>query len=200
MDISLTGEHIIVGYAEGNLALFDIMKQKLIIEITDTHQDEIENVKFLSIDSPLCFVSGDKKGKLYKMTITRTFLIYSYKSELIMKKEFTEFTSLASLQPIKGMPKEVSEWHIHNIVAFANTEEINVAVLGSNARKLYSITRSEFSKGFIDKGNLCYLDWGYGITPQVSREKSKCLLAIAWGKIVQIMILEDPDKGMSGIR
>lgn len=27
-----------------------------------------------------------------------------------------------------------------------------------------------------------------------------CLLAVAWGKILQIYILENPDKGMSGIR
>jgi hypothetical protein len=42
--------------------------------------------------------------------------------------------------------------------------------------------------------------WGYGITPIISREKAKCLLAVAWGKVLQIYILENPDKGMSGIR
>lgn len=126
--------------------------------------------------------------------------MYSTKTELVMKKAFKEFCSVATLQPIKGMPNEVYEWYIHNIVAFANTEEVHVAVLGGSARKIYSISRTEFAKGFVESGNLCYLDWGYGITPVVSREKSKCLLAIAWGKVLQIMILENPDKGMSGIK
>ncbi len=45
-----------------------------------------------------------------------------------------------------------------------------------------------------------FIDWGYGITPRVSREKSKCLLAVAWGKVLQIYILEDPDQGMRGIK
>ena len=126
--------------------------------------------------------------------------MYSYKTELVMKKQFTDFCSLAALQPFRGMPYELSEWHIHNIVAFANTEEVNVAVLGADARKLYTISRSEFSKNFVEPGSLCYLDWGYGITPLVSREKSRCLLAIAWGKVLQIMILENPDKGTSGIK
>jgi WD40 repeat protein len=200
MDVSLTGEYLIAGYAEGNLALFDISRQKLLMDITDVHYHEIENVKFLSIDSPITIVSGDKKGILYKITVTKTLLMYSFKTDLIMKKAFKEFCSLAALQPFKGMPKEVSEWHTYNIVAFSNTEELNVAVLGTNARKLYSVTRAEFAKGFVEQGNLCYLDWGYGITPVVSREKSKCLLAIGWGKVLQILILENPDKGMSGIR
>jgi len=200
MDVSLTGEHLVAGYAEGNIALFDIKKQKLIIEITDVFHNSIESIKFLSIDSPLSIVSGDWKGILYKIVITRNFLMYSYKTELVMKKQFTDFCSLAALQPFRGMPYEVSEWHIHNIVAFANTEEVNVAVLGADARKLYTISRSEFSKNFVEPGSLCYLDWGYGITPLVSREKSRCLLAIAWGKVLQIMILENPDKGTSGIK
>lgn len=200
MDVSLTGEYLIAGYAEGNLALFDISRQKLLMDITDVHYHEVENVKFLSIDSPITIVSGDKKGILYKITVTKTLMMYSFKTDLIMKKAFKEFWSLAALQPFKGMPKEVSEWHTYNIVAFANTEELNVAVLGTNARKLYSVTRAEFAKGFVEQGNLCYLDWGYGITPVVSREKSKWLLAIGWGKVLQILILENPDKGMSGIR
>lgn len=154
MDTSLNGEYLIAGYAEGNLALFDIARQKLITEITDVFYHEIENVKFLSLDSPITVIAGDKKGILYKITISKTLMIYSTKTELIMKKPFKEFCSLASLQPYKGMPPEVAYWHTHNIVAFANTEELNVAVLGVNARKLYSIMRSEFAKGFVEQGNL----------------------------------------------
>jgi len=154
MDISLHGEYLVAGYAEGNLALFDIPKQKCIIEINEVHFHEIESVKFLSIDSPITFISGDKKGVLYKVTVSRTLVMYSTKTELIMKKPFREFCSLAALQPLKGMPFEVSEWHTHNIVAFANTEELNVAVLGANARKIYSTTRTEFAKGFVESGSL----------------------------------------------
>lgn len=156
MDISLHGEHLVAGYGDGTLALFDINKQKLIYEVTDAHYHEIQSVKFLSIDFPITFLSGDKKGILYKVTVSKSILMYSNKNELIMKKPFKEFCSLSALQPYKGMPREVAEWHIHNIVAFANTEELNVAVLGQSARKLYSVTRSEFAKGFVESGQLCH--------------------------------------------
>lgn len=200
MDISLEGNYLVAGYSEGNIALFDVLKQKLITEIKDAHSHEIESIKFLSTEYPISFVSADKKGILYKASISKTLMIYTTRTELIMKKPFKEFCSFATLQPIKGMPAEVKDWQDHNIVAFANTEELNVAVLDSKARKIYSISRTEFAKGFVDTGFLWYLDWGYGITPVVSREKSKCLLAIAWGKVLQIMILEDPDQGMGGIK
>lgn len=154
MDVSLHGEYLVAGYANGNVALFDVQKQKVIIEITEVHFHEIEHIKFLSVDSPISFMTGDKKGILYKISVSRTLLMYSYKNDLIMKKPFKEFCSLSALTPFKGMPKEVSEWHIHNIVAFANTEELNVAVLGTSPRKLFSVNRNEFAKGFVESGNL----------------------------------------------
>ena len=138
------------------MALFDLTKNKLIILISDVHHHEIKLVKFLSIDSPITIMSGDAKGILYKITISRTLLIYSYKSDLVMKKSFKDFCSLSTLQPYEKMPREVSSWHTHNIVAFSNTEELNVAVLGSSPRKILSVSRNEFAKGFVEIGSLCY--------------------------------------------
>ena len=200
MDVSLHGEYLVAGYAEGDIALFDLNKMKCIYEVKEVHFHEIESVRFLSIESPIMFVSVDRKGVLYKITINKNVIMYSCKTELIMKKPFRDFCALATLQPINGMPPEVAEWHIHNIVAFANTEDLSIAVLGSSARKLYTTNRNDFGEGFVEQGALCTLAWGYGITPTVSRERSKCLLAIGWGKVLQIMILEDPDQGMGGVK
>lgn len=60
MDISTRGEYLVAGYSEGNIALFDIPKQKLITEIKEVHFHELESVKFLSNDSPISFISADK--------------------------------------------------------------------------------------------------------------------------------------------
>jgi len=171
--VSLNDDNQIEGYSDGNSDHFNLHKKKLNIEINDVLHQEIKQVKFLSIDSPITILSGDDKGNLYKITISRTFYVYSYKSDLVMSKPFKQFCSLAALQPYKKMPKQVADWHTHNIVALANTEELNVAVLGSRPRKLCSVSRNEFAHGFVEPGSLCYTAWGYGVTPRVSREKYK---------------------------
>ena len=93
MDINLEGTHLVAGYSEGNLALFDIQKQKLITEIKDAHSHEIESVKFLSVDYPISFVSADKKGVLYKASVSRTLMIYrkSLCRNLLNDKNFHNF-------------------------------------------------------------------------------------------------------------
>ena len=197
----MEGEYLAAGYSEGNIALFEVKTQRLIAEIKDIHLEEVQSIKFLSIDTPITFVTADKVGTMFKVSVSKTLMIYSVKTEVIMKKPFKDFSCFASLQPIKGMPKEVSTWYIHNIIGFANTELINVAMLGSGARKLWTIKRDDFAKGMIDPNSFWHLDWGYGLTPEISRDKQKWLLAIAWGRMLQIMILENPDKdGSPGIK
>ena len=194
IDITLEGEYLVAGYSEGNIALFEVKTQKLIAEVKDIHFEEIQSVKFLSIDTPITFVTADKVGTMYKVSVSKTLLIYSTKADIIMKKPFKDFSCFAALQPVKGMPKEVSNWFIHNIIAFANTELVNVAMLGTGAKKLWSMKREEFGKGMIEPNIFCHLDWGYGLTPEVSRDRHKCLLAVAWGKILQIIIFEKHEK------
>lgn len=71
------------------------------------------------------------------------------------------------------MPYEVIEWAELNITAISSTDDISVYFLSDPIEVIYSIGRSEFSKDFIREGSLCHLDWGYGITPNISRERSR---------------------------
>lgn len=145
----MEGEYLVAGYSEGNVALFEVKTQRLIAEVKDIHFEEIQSIKFLSIDTPITFVTADKVGTMFKVSVSKTLLIYSVKTEVIMKKPFKDFSCFAALQPVKGMPKEVGTWYIHNIIGFANTELANVAMLGSGARKLWSIKRDDFANGLI---------------------------------------------------
>ena len=91
IDVSLYGDYLVAGYAEGNIALFDLNKSKVLVEINDVHFSQIECVRFLSIDSPIMFMSVDLKGVLYKITVSKSIMMYSTKTELIMKKNFRDF-------------------------------------------------------------------------------------------------------------
>lgn len=97
------------------------------------------------------------------------------------------------------MPAEICEWVPYNLVAIGNTEQFSIYSLGEPITAIFGISRNEFGKDFIKTGSACCLDWGFGITPNILRERSKCLLAIAWDKVLQICIVEDPERGLDGV-
>lgn len=117
-----------------------------------------------------------------------------------MERPIPEICTVTALQPKEGMPFEVIEWELLNLTAVSSTEYFSIYVLGDQLNVIYEITRAEFGKNFVRKGSICYMDWGFGITPNIIREQSKCLLAIAWDKVLQVLILKDPNQGMSGVR
>lgn len=96
------------------------------------------------------------------------------------------------------MPYEVIEWEGLNLTAISSTEQIMIYSIQNPIKSLYSINRVDFGNDFIRSESLCHCDWGYGITPNISREKSRCLLAIGWDKVLQIAILDYPERGASG--
>lgn len=200
LDISLQGNKLIAGYASGKFWVFDIQKQKIIIEDDDQFSIEIESIKFLSNLSSNQFIIADKKGHVRKITVTKGLLKSSFISEKFLELPIHELCTIAALTPKVGMPFEVADWQLLNLVAISSTDQFSIYVLQDPFNIIFKVTRSEFGKDFIKSGSLWYLDWGYGVTPNILREKSKCLLAIAWDKVLQIMILEDPNKGMGGIR
>ena len=199
-DISLTGNRLIAGYASGKFCVFDVQKQKVVIEDDEQFSVEIESIKFLSNLSSNNFIISDKKGHVRKINVTKGLLKSSFVAEKFLELPIHELCTIASLVPKVGMPYEVAEWESLNLVAISSTENFSIYVLRDPFNFIFRATRSEFGKEFIRSGSLCYLDWGYGVTPNIIREKSKCLLAIAWDKVLQIMILEDPNKGMGGIK
>ena len=200
MDVSLSGNQLIAGYESGKIVLFDIFKQKVIIEVDDLFKSEVHHIKFLSNLEKMNVVCWDKRGYAYKLVLNKSLLKFSCKSERISEKVIPGICSIAALQPKEGMPIEVIEWQSYNITAVSSTESVTVFLLGNPIHILYGLSRTEFGKDYIKPDSLWYLDWGYGITPTISRESSKWLLAIAWDKVLQIWILENPEYGLSSIR
>jgi hypothetical protein len=153
---------------------------------------EINFVKYLSDLSSKSLFVADKRGFIQRIILGKKLLGISCKSEKIIESPISDICTIAALQPKEGMPYEVIEWAELNITAISSTENITIYCLSDPIESIYSIRRSEFSKNFIREGSLCYLDWGYGITPNISRERSRWLLAIGWDKVLQIVILDDP--------
>lgn len=75
--------------------------------------------------------------------------------------------------PKEGMPYEVLEWEKYNICAVSSTNSLTIFLLGTPIHTLYGLSKDEFGGDFIKPESICYLDWGYGITPTILREQSK---------------------------
>lgn len=199
MDVSLSGNKLAVGYANGKICVFDIIKWKILVEIDDVCKTEVNYISFLSDISSWSLVAADKRGFTHRIGLNKGLLKYNARSWKIIENPIIGLSTIAVLKPQEGMPYEALEWAELNITAIASTEKISIFYLNHPIAHFYSINRTDFSKNFIRKGSLCYLDWGYGITPTISRESSRCLLAIGWDKVLQIAILEDPTQNSSVI-
>lgn len=200
MDVSLSGNQLVAGYASGKICLYDIFKAKALIEIDEVFVHKVEEVKFLSNLSANHIVATDKKGHVHKIALKRGVIKSSHKAERIIDRPIPDICTIAALQPKEGMPYEVIEWEALNLTAISSTEQVTIYTLGNIMRPIYNINRADFGKECVRPESISYLDWGYGITPNISREKSMCLLAIGWDKVLQICILENPNKGMSSIK
>ena len=200
LDVSLSGDKIVAGYASGKFWLFDVQKQKIIIEKDEEYKTEIISIKFLSKLSSNHFIITDKYGNVKKAVLTKGIIKNSWIIENILEKPVAEIWMISSLLPKVGMPYEVVEWEALNLVAISSTEQFGIYVLGESFNILYGINRFGFGKDFIRSNSNWYLDWGFGVTPNSTQDKPKWLLAIAWDKLLQIWVLEDPNKGMSGFK
>lgn len=162
------------------------------IEIDDTCKTEVNFVKFLSDTSSQCLIAADRRGFIHRIILSKGLLKYNARVCKIIQSPIGDLSAIAVLKPKEGMPYEVLEISNLNITAIASTNKLVIYYLNDPIADFYSVKREDFSGSFIREGSLCHLDWGYGITPTISRVNSKCLLAIAWDKVLQIAILGNP--------
>ena len=148
MDVSLSGNQLIAGYESGKVVLFDVFKQKVIVEVDDIFKSEVHHIKFLSNLEKMNVVWWDKRGYAYKLVLNKSLLKFSCKSERISEKVIPGIWSIAALQPKEGMPIEVIEWQLYNITALSSTENVTVFLLGNPNHILYGVSRDRIWKRF----------------------------------------------------
>ena len=80
------------------------------------------------------------------------------------------------------------------LVAFGSLTRILIAQISPQAKELVFIDKPDY----IEMGTVPYLDWGYGLSP-CCRDKSYPMLAIAWGKILQLALYTNYQKPSPGV-
>ena len=194
MDVHPSGSHLVAGYMNNYVIVWDLKKFKVYYCLDQTHHSEIQYVRFLSGVTPsVNIITSESAGYIKKSFFKKGLFSMDPEVFPVLPTPTADICSIAALHKRFSMPEQVKEWE--NVVAIASREKFLIAQLDEHPRKMYQQKKHDFS----DKRDLCYLDWGSSITPN-NREESKCVLAVAWGRVLQLIVLEDPYKGLSGIK
>lgn len=132
--LSSNGEHMIAGYANGDIILWDIIKGQMVKRVTDMHLSPITVVRFVS-EKSLTIVSVDAGGLVNKITFVKTVLwnTYDAKSECLLDGSAGQILSMDVLpaisslntMPVRMMDDKKEPYHqsIHRLVLIALSSE-----------------------------------------------------------------------------
>ena len=77
----------------------------------------------------------------------------------------------------------------NQLIAFGALERVIVTCVAPDPSELVAIERPDY----IDSQTVPYLDWGEGLSPAF-RDKTYPILAIAWGRMIQLAIWVNKDQ------
>ena len=132
--LSSNGEHLIAGYANGDIILWDIIKGQMVKRVADMHISPITVVRFVS-EKNLSIVSADAGGLVNKITFVKTVLWNTYDAKCeclldgsagqILSMDVLPAISTLNTMPVRMMDDKKQPYHqsIHRLVLIALSSE-----------------------------------------------------------------------------
>ena len=226
MDVSESISHLICGYCNGFLSLWDLSKTNCIKFLPKEHKSCVIAVKFIRVEkNNFEFLSSDLDGKVNRTVVSPGYFITSSDSETII-----EYNKPIFLIEVFKFTKEDKKKYKFleeptTIVAFGCLDQILIYQLEPIKRKLYELKKPNYLTSYYVP------DIGFGVgyiprnTPSIildnlnsENEKEKYdpnpeatklglniatpqkLVSISWGKVIYIYtILFDPEEGPKSI-
>ena len=226
MDVSESISHLICGYCNGFLSLWDLSKTNCIKFLPKEHKSCVIAVKFIRVEkNNFEFLSSDLDGKVNRTVVSPGYFITSSDSETII-----EYNKPIFLIEVFKFTKEDKRKYKFleeptTIVAFGCLDQILIYQLEPIKRKLYELKKPNYLTSYYVP------DIGFGVgyiprnTPSIildnlnsENEKEKYdpnpeatklglniatpqkLVSISWGKVIYIYtILFDPEEGPKSI-
>lgn len=110
---------------------------------------------------------------------------FNSNKKVVFHKKGTAFPSLSTRIVNNLHPDEANDGY--DIVAIGGIDRVFVLALSMpDVLELLNIP----TPSYVEHGTIPYLHWGYGLTP-CYRDRTYPLLAIAWGKVIQLYVLND---------
>ena len=192
-DFTEDGKFMLVGYSNGYLGLFDIIKDKHKYTVNDIHFKSCIAIRFFKKDEKLYhFFSSDTDGNVFCNILkdgTFRFSIKESKNLFTQNKTPTYLIKFLSFSEEEKKAFEFLE-NVSKAVIFASIGSVQIYTIEPEVKKLWS-----FEKPSYIRDNLVP-DATIGIgKPPISLNiksdniKSQLLLAIAWGRVIYIFLI-----------
>ena len=145
MDVSESISHLVCGYCNGFLSLWDLSKTDCIKFIPKEHNSCIISVKFIRVEkNNFEFLSSDLDGKVNRIVVSPGFFITSVESEAII-----EYNKPIFLIEVFKFNKEEKKRYLFleeetTIVAFGCLDQILIYQLEPVKRKLFELKKPSY--------------------------------------------------------
>ena len=149
MDVSESISHLVCGYCNGFLALWDLSKTNCIKFIPKEHKSCIIAVKFIRVEkSDFEFFSSDLDGKVNRITVSSGYFITSVESENIIEYNKPIFL----IEVFKFNKEEKKRYKFledpTTIAAFGCLDQILIYQLEPVKRKLFEFKKPSYLTSF----------------------------------------------------
>jgi WD40 repeat protein len=221
MDISSDGELLLVGYANGYIALWELATLKVRKLIKDIHKSSVVACKFIRNDSKKSdFVTSDLEGSVFKSTVKSGYFSYSVDTKVLIRNNTPIF--LINVLKLEDEEKKnfSSEIQKSIIIAFGCLEFTMIYMLEPEFKKLLRFEKPKYVKdnsvpdismgiGFVPNiqetqlvndsimdatGNQSFWQGQKNIDPT----KPQILLSISWGRIIYLYCLPCANNSIYG--
>ena len=197
IDVVIQITYIVIGYENGNISIFDIELNKLIICINNIHKSKILALQFLFIDPKKQYeiISTDLEGNVYKIDITIGFFKNSVEKELIYKDNSPTY-GIDFFKPFSNK----------NILlgSFANCDSVRVFVIKPSINELYIEEKNKDNNIIENNDFLPDISIGWGCEPIIGKDniiltgnstednlkKNVILISIAWDKVIKFFTID----------
>ncbi len=178
--------HLLAGYATGEILLWDLAAAELAKTVSGMHFSAVICARFLP-GPRLWMASSDADGKVYVTEFSRTLFGVTGTSSLIVRDHV-----IISIVPMPAQESNKEETTC--LVGLGDTSGVIVVSLEPTARVLCELATRR--RGTVRKG-IPYFDWGRGALPG-EPENARVVLAVALGKVVQLVKVQDCCLGAEG--
>ena len=199
IDINDDGDMAFLGYENGNIALFDLEKNKCQKIFNEIHKSNVINIKIieqvkLQKEKQFQILSSDNSGNVYLTFIKKGLLGlgYSFKSNLFCQNKEFPFYMIYLLKFKETELKNKSLSKLDQIFALGNLEKINLYSSSSKGiQNIFDFKKPDYLQDYF----ISDCAFGLGIKPSSNEssdyndEDIQILLLISWERVIYLHVL-----------